>query len=115
LSLPAALPPELVAAFLQSHVTAQHKQDERSRVLQSSASLNSELAGEQPVFHNPFAAAAAAAASTEQHSCPQRQQQRQRSRQRPPLLRRVVRGLLVTAASAGLVALGAWGGTVAYR
>lgn len=117
----AAPPPQLVAAFLQAQTAAAPAT--RHVVLRSSASVNSDD-GDVLLLHNPFAAASTeqqqqqccpsmpALASSHQPAAPA---STTATRKQRTLLQRLVRGLMVTAASAGLVALGAWGGSAAYK
>lgn len=92
--------------------------------------------GTKPHLLNPFAVSANSSRTQHPHIQQQQQppaapditarypkqqqhQQQQVSRQKQPkqrsLLRRIVRGLVLTGVSTGLVAAGAWAGTVAYR
>lgn len=100
--------------------------------LRSSASINSDIDGEQQPLHNPFAAAAAGGRQHQQRqrypsmpagaAAPKQQHAGAKgasagapgsSTKRRSLLRRLLRGLMLTGASAGLMALGACGGFVA--
>lgn len=128
------------AASTIPHDLEDHRSSRLPSILRSS-SINSDADGETSALLNPFAinsnehsknshypnlqhpqqqhagvqGQVPTALQQQQQQQVGRHQQQQSPRKKRSFLRRLFRGLMITSASAGLMALGAWGGSLAYR